>query len=136
LTVAVESFSGHDGTPRLQSPAVEAQDARDRCATEKIMEGGLWREGALVKAAEAAGRQAKAIAQDGVLGTVRDRVRLWAVEAGLRNEVKASECLGGVWGLVRDSVPRLALEAWGMTTFGIGAPGCDGAPVKASETPF
>jgi hypothetical protein len=80
------------------------------------MEGGLWREGALVNVAEAS-RQAKAIAQDGVLCTVRDRVRLWAVEAGLRNEVKASERLGGVWGLVRDGVPRLASEASGHDDF-------------------
>jgi hypothetical protein len=54
---------------------------------------------------------------DGVLGTVHDRVRLWAVEAGLRSEVKASDRLGGVWGLVRDGVPRLASEASGHDDF-------------------
>jgi hypothetical protein len=69
-----------------------------------------------VKGAEA-GRQAKAMGQDGVLGTVRYRVRLWAVEAGLRNEVKSSERLGGVWGLVRDGVPRLPSEASGHDDF-------------------
>jgi hypothetical protein len=91
------------------------------------MESGLWRDGALVKVAKA-DRQANAIGQDGVLGTVRDRVRGWAVEAGLtaRNKMKASERHGGVWGLVRDGVPRLASEASGhdgalRRTFGIGA---------------
>jgi hypothetical protein len=104
------------------------------------MESGLWRDGALVKVAEA-DRQAKAIRQDGVLGTVRDLVRLWAVEAGLRNKVRASERLGGVRALGRNGVPRLASEASGhddasRRTFGIGAPGCDGAPVNASGIHF
>jgi hypothetical protein len=63
------------------------------------------------------GRQAKAMGQDGVLGMVRDRGRLWAVEAGLRDEVKSSERLGGVWGSVRAGVPRLASEASGHDDF-------------------